>query len=180
MYMPAFLKIEVNLISSSKIHNFLSNYNYRTYEYGNYSKNRKKYWRRNSSGGIAPSSILAIIAGALMVAGVIVGALMLTVWNDGGGMMTSPGMMGGGGMLGGGMMSDSFMWGAVGGLAAIWAGTGAVNIVGGYAIYRNPQSTTKWGIAILIASIVGLLTISGFIIGPILGIVAGILALVKK
>jgi hypothetical protein len=130
---------------------------------------------RTTGGGIAPSSVLAIIAGALMVAGVIVGALMLTVWNDGGGMMTSPGMMGGGGM-----MSDSFTWGAVGGVAAIWVGTGTVNIVGGNAIYRNPQGSTKWGIAMLIASIVGLLTISGFIIGPILGIVAGILALVKK
>ena len=110
-----------------------------------------------------------------MIAGVIVGALMFTVWNDGGTMMTSPGMMGGGMM-----MSDSFMWAAIGGVAAIWAGTGAVCIVGGYAIYRNLQSGTKWGIAILIASIVGLLTASGFFIGPILGIVAGILALIRK
>lgn len=130
-----------------------------------------------ASRGIAPSSVLAIIAGALMVAGVIAGAFIFTVGNDGGMMMmtTSPGMMGDGGM-----MSDSFMWAAIGGVAAVWAGTGAVNIVGGYAIYRNPQSATKWGIAILIASIVGLLTVGGFIIGPILGIVAGILALVKK
>lgn len=128
-----------------------------------------------AGGGITPSSILAIIAGALMIAGVIAGALMFTVWNDGGTMMTSPGMMGGGRM-----MSDSFMWAAIGGAAAIWAATGAVCIVGGYAIYRNLQSATKWGIAILIASIVGLLTASGFFIGPILGIVAGILALVKK
>ena len=141
--------------------------------------------RRTTRGGIAPSSVLAIIAGGLMIAGVITGALMFTVWNDGGMMMTSPGMMGDGmmgdGMMGdGGMMSDSFMWGTVGSVAAIWAGTGAVNIVGGYAIYRNPQGSTKWGIAILIASIVGILTVSGFIIGPILGVVAGILALVKK
>ena len=121
------------------------------------------------------SSILAIIAGALMIAGVIAGALMFTVWNGGGTMMTSPGMMGGGRM-----MSDSFMWAAIGGVAAIWAGTGAVCIVGGYAIYRNLQRATKWGIAILIASIVGLLTASGFFIGPILGIVAGILALIRK
>ena len=131
--------------------------------------------RRTTRGGIAPSSVLAIIAGGLMIAGVITGALMFTVWNDGGMMMTSPGMMGDGGM-----MSDSFMWGTVGSVAAIWAGTGAVNIVGGYAIYRNPQGSTKWGIAILIASIIGILTVSGFIIGPILGVVAGILALVKK
>jgi hypothetical protein len=39
---------------------------------------------------------------------------MFTVWNDGGTMMTSPGMMGGGMM-----MSDSFMWAAIGGVAAI-------------------------------------------------------------
>ncbi len=125
--------------------------------------------------GLAPSSILAFIAGALLIAGVIVGALTFTLWSDNGMMMTSPGMMGGGGM-----MSDSFMWAAIWGVAAIWVGTGAVSIVGGYAIYRNPQSRTIWGIAILIASIVGLLTVGGFIIGPILGIVAGILALVKK
>ena len=127
--------------------------------------------------GLAPSSILAFIAGALMIAGIIVGAFIL--WGGNGMMMTSPGMMDGG-MMGGDMMSDSFMWATIWGVAAIWAGISAVSIIGGYAIYRNPQSTTIWGIAILIASIVGLLTVGGFIIGPILGIVAGILALVKK
>jgi hypothetical protein len=127
--------------------------------------------------GLAPSSILAFIAGALMIAGIIVGAFIL--WGGNGMMMTSPGMMDGG-MMGGDMMSDSFMWATIWGVAAIWAGTGAVSIVGGYAIHKNPQSTTIWGIAILISSIVGLVTVGGFIIGPILGIVAGILALVKK
>lgn len=127
--------------------------------------------------GLAPSSILAFIAGALMIAGIIVGAFIL--WGGNGMMMTSPGMMDGG-MMGGDMMSDSFMWATIWGVAAIWAGISAVSIIGGYTIYRKPQSTTIWGIAILIASIVGLLTVGGFIIGPILGIVAGILALVKK
>lgn len=131
--------------------------------------------------GLAPSSILAFIAGALMIAGIIVGAFIL--WG-GNGMMASPGMMDGGmmdgGMMGGDMMSDSFMWATIWGVAAIWAGISAVSIIGGYTIYRKPQSTTIWGFAILIASIVGLLTVGGFIIGPILGIAAGILALVKK
>ena len=124
--------------------------------------------------GLELSSILAIIAGALMIAGIIVGALIFTPWSDNG-MMISPGMMGGDDM-----MSDSFMWAVIWGVAAIWAGIGAVCIVGAYAIHRNLQSTTTWGIAILISSIVGLVTVGGFIIGPILGIVAGILALVKK
>lgn len=127
--------------------------------------------------GLAPSSILAFIAGALMIAAIIVGAFIL--WGGNGMMMTSPGMMDGG-MMGGDMMSDSFMWATIWGVAAIWAGISAVSIIGGYTIYRKPQSTTIWGIAILIASIVGLLTVGGFIIGPILGTVAGILALVKK
>ena len=127
--------------------------------------------------GLAPSSILAFIAGALMIAGIIVGAFIL--WGGNGMMMTSPGMMDGG-MMGGDMMSDSFMWATIWGVAAIWAGISAVSIIGGYTIYRKPQSTTMWGIAILIASIVGLITVGGFIIGPILGIAAGILALVKK
>jgi hypothetical protein len=122
--------------------------------------------------GLVPSSILAIIAGALLIAGIIVGAFIL--WG-GNGMMTSPYMMDGGGM-----MSDSFMSASIWGVGAIWAGTGAVSILGGYAIYRNPQRATTWGIAILIASIVGLITVGGFIIGPILGIIAGILALVRK
>ena len=131
--------------------------------------------------GLALSSILAIIAGALMIAGIIVGALIFTPWSDNAMMMTSPGMMGGDDMMGDGdMMSGSFMWGVIWGVAAIWAGIGAVCIVGAYAIHRNLQSTTTWGIAILISSIVGLVTVGGFIIGPILGIVAGILALVKK
>jgi hypothetical protein len=127
--------------------------------------------------GLAPSSILAFIAGALMIAGIIVGAFIL--WGGNGMMMTSPGMTDGG-MMSGDMMSDSFMWTTIWGVAAIWAGISAVSIIGGYTIYRKPQSTTIWGIAILIASIVGLLTVGGFIIGPILGIAAGILALVKK
>lgn len=130
--------------------------------------------------GLALSSILAIIAGALMIAGIIVGALIFTPWGDNGMMMTSPGMMGDDDMMGDDMMSDSFMWATIWGVAAIWAGIGAVCIVGAYAIHRNLQSTTTWGIAILISSIVGLVTVGGFIIGPILGIVAGILALVKK
>jgi hypothetical protein len=42
------------------------------------------------------------------------------------------------------------------------------------------KSAGALGVAILVAFIVGLLSMSGFFVGPILGIVAGILALARK
>ena len=92
-----------------------------------------------------------------------------------GGMMNGGGMMGGSGMMGGG-----FMWGLGGGLSAISLGAGIISIVGGYLIYKKPESSSGWGIAIVISSVVGLVTLSGFVIGPILGIIGGILALIKR
>ena len=117
--------------------------------------------------GMTIASVLAVIGGAIMIAGVIGGGMMFSFWD-------------GGGMMGGGMMSDTFMWGAIAGVGAIWAGTGVVTVIGGYAIYRRPESAGTWGVAILIASIVGLVSMSGFFVGPILGIIAGILALARK
>ena len=128
-----------------------------------------------------PSSILAIIAGALMVAGGLVVPSIFGVWTQGGfpGWMTGNSMMGcpGCGMM---MSGSSFMWAMVGIMAAISVGAGAVSIAGGYSIYKKPESSATWGIAILVSSIVGLIGMSGFLIGPVLGIIGGILALVKK
>lgn len=110
-----------------------------------------------------------------MVAGGIFALSMFGVWSQG--MMPGWGpMMGGGwGMMGGGF----FGW-VVGAMAAVSLATGAIAIAGGYAIYRNPESSTAWGVGILVASIVGLFGMGGFVIGPILGIIGGILALAKK
>ena len=93
----------------------------------------------------------------------------------------SGGMMGeGGGMMGSGMMGGGFMWGLGVGASAISLGAGIVSILGGYLIYKKPETSSGWGIAIVISSVVGLVTLSGFIVGPILGIIGGILALTKK
>ncbi|HXV45513.1 MAG TPA: hypothetical protein VD736_02460 [Nitrososphaera sp.] len=109
-----------------------------------------------------------------MVAGGIFALLMFGVWSQAGMAGWGP-MMGGNGW---GAMSGYFGW-AVGTMAAISLAAGAVAIAGGYAIYRNPASANVWGVGILIASIVGLFTMSGFFIGPVLGIIGGILALKK-
>jgi hypothetical protein len=113
---------------------------------------------KETSTRMPPSAILAIVAGALMVAGGLVVPSIFGVWTGGG----FPGWMSGNSMMGcpgcGMMMSgSSFMGAMVGIMAAISIGAGAVSIVGGYSIYKKPKSSTTWGIAILVASIVGLL-----------------------
>jgi hypothetical protein len=92
-------------------------------------------------------------------------------------------MMGGnGGMMdgSGSMMGSGFMWGLGWGVTAIWLGAGTVSIAGGYLLYKKPESSSGWGTAIVISGVVGLVTSSGFIVGPILGVIGGILALTRK
>lgn len=124
---------------------------------------------------MAPSSILSIIGGSLMVAGGIFALTMFSIWSQAG--MAGWGPMGGGGW---GMMSGGYFTWAVGTMAVVSLAAGALTIAGGYSIHVKPASASIWGIGILIASIVGLLTMSGFFIGPVLGIIGGILALTKK
>jgi hypothetical protein len=118
---------------------------------------------------LVPSSILSIIGGSLMIISGLVPLAML-------------GMSGRYGMMGPGMMMplQPFMWTAIAVISAIAIGIGAILIIGGYLIYRKPESAGKWGVAILVASIVGLFGMGGFFIGPILGIIGGILALTKR
>lgn len=125
---------------------------------------------------MAPSSILSIIGGSLMVAGGIFALSMFSIWSQAGMPGWGP-MMSGGGW---GMMSGGYFTWAIGTMSAVSLAAGALAIAGGYAIYAKPASASVWGIGILIASIVGLLTMSGFFIGPVLGIIGGILALTKK
>lgn len=84
-------------------------------------------------------------------------------------------------MGGGGWMMPGFMWWAVGAMAGVSLALGGVVLAGGYALSKRPAGeASSWGVAILVASIIGLFTMSGFFVGPILGIIAGIMALAKK
>lgn len=137
--------------------------------------------KETSSSGMPSSAILAIIGGALMVTGGALTPTMLGIWKLAGmpSWMTGGSMMGctGCGMM---MFGSSFMWNMVGIMAAISIGAGVVSIVGGYSVYKKPESLSKWSVAILVSSIVGLVSMSGFFIGPVLGIIGGILALTKN
>ena len=134
-----------------------------------------------SSSSLLPSSILSIIGGSLIIIG---GLMPLVVLGMSGhyGMMSGFGstgrmMEGGFGMM---MPLQPFMWTTMAVIFAILIGTGVILIIGGYFIYRKPESAGKWGVVILVASIVSLFGMGGFLIGAILGIIGGILALTKR
>jgi Family of unknown function (DUF6114)/zinc-ribbon domain len=58
---------------------------------------------------------------------------------------------------------------------------GIIMIVGGVMMYSNPKSHTMWGAIVLVLSILSWVTaIGGYVIGFILGLIGGILALVFK
>jgi hypothetical protein len=94
-----------------------------------------------------------------------------------------------GGMMWGGSTGNTgpydWMWRyhglmhAYGGGAWSWigAGVGVVVLVGAVMMYSRPTATRGWGIVILAASAVGLLSGAGGLIGGVLGIVGGVLAM---
>ena len=58
---------------------------------------------------------------------------------------------------------------------------GLVMIVGGFMLYSKPSSAKMWGIIVLILSILSWITaLGGFVIGFILGLIGGILAITFK
>lgn len=57
---------------------------------------------------------------------------------------------------------------------------GLIIIVGGVMMAARPQSSTIWGVIVLILSILSVLSTGGFFLGMILGIVGGILGIVWK
>ncbi len=57
---------------------------------------------------------------------------------------------------------------------------GIIVIIGAIMLYRNPDQKTGWGIAVLIVSIISIFIGGGFLIGLILGIIGGALALQWK
>jgi len=125
-----------------------------------------------------PSSILSLIGGSLIIIGGLVPLGMLGMSGHYGMMSGTGGMMGGGfGMM---MPLQSFIWTTMAVVSVISIITGTVLIVGGYFIYGKPERAGKWGVAILAASVVSLFSMGGFFVGPILGIIGGILALTKK
>lgn len=136
-----------------------------------------------------PAAILALIGGGFMILGGVVALAAFSVWYPQMMSMQQQGWPWGGGMMGGGsmwggwnMMPSGFMWWPLATVSSIAIGSGVVTVLGGYKLYTREASSnvTGWSTAILVASIVGLVSMSGFFVGPILGITGGILALTRR
>jgi hypothetical protein len=61
-------------------------------------------------------------------------------------------------------------------VSVVLVAAGIANLAGSYLLYRRPLQTEQWGYLILMGSVTALFWIGGFLIGPLLGIVAGIIA----
>ena len=120
--------------------------------------------------------VLSLIAGLLILSGV---GMMMTF------SYGAPyyGMMGGYyGMMNGyyGMMQGFGGGGWFYGAAAVGLIAGVVVLVGAIMIYARPNSSSPWGLLVLVFSILSFFGMGGFFIGAILGIAGGVLAMVWK
>ncbi len=97
-------------------------------------------------------------------------------------------LLGGIFILGGGLLL-AFFGGiatlAIGGVGAVIGSagiaTGIIVIIGSALMYSSPRSTTAWGIVILVLSIISWVTaLGGFVIGFLLALIGGILAITFK
>jgi Family of unknown function (DUF6114) len=109
--------------------------------------------------------VLSLIGGICVILG---GALIAFV----GSLVSSFGYLANGGTTGGTLVT---VFGVVGIIM------GLIMIIGGFIMYSKPGSAKMWGVIILILSILSWITaIGGLVIGFILGLVGGIMAIVFK
>jgi len=109
--------------------------------------------------------VLSLIGGICVIIG---GAFIAFV----GSLVSSFGYLANGGTTGGTIVT---VFGVVGIIM------GLIMVVGGFMMYSKPSSAKMWGVIVLILSILSWVTaVGGLVIGFILALVGGILAIVYK
>jgi len=120
--------------------------------------------------------VLSLLAGILIVVGA--GTSMIWFWSGGptwGGVRGMMGMMGG--------MMTVMGFGGFGfflGMGALGLVSGIIVLLGAVMLHSQPHQAYTWGIIILVFSVLSLFGMGGFIVGSILGVVGGALALIWK
>lgn len=118
------------------------------------------------------SFILSLIGGVLILINGIMSFMMLTFYGADFGWMW--GIMGGyQGMMG----SMGFPFGSFMGLMLVALVCGILVIIGAVMLNARPNAHRSWGVVIIVFSVISFLGMGGFLIGAILGIVGGALAL---
>ena len=73
------------------------------------------------------------------------------------------------------------MWGWMPGFLLVFSAIGIVSggaiVTAAYMLYNKPSQAQTWGTIVLVFAVVSLLSAGGFIIGALLGIIGGLLAL---
>lgn len=123
--------------------------------------------------------ILSLIGGILM----LLGGGVFSTWFMFGGLGMGGMMAGFGDMMGGfqGMMgSFGIPFGFMSGFFLIGLVSGVLVMIGALMLNTRPTEHTAWGIIILVFSAISILGMGGFLVGAILGIVGGALAISWK
>lgn len=63
-------------------------------------------------------------------------------------------------------------------ISVVLVASGTTNLVGSYMLHREPKAE-KWGYLILMGSVTAMFWIGGFLVGPVLGIIAGSIAVYR-
>ncbi len=140
----------------------------------------------SSSSSSSVAFVLSLVGGVL----ILIGGLVSSVWSVMGGSnfwgMTdgNGGMMGGtGGMMGGWnwmMGGYGFPFGFLGAFSFVALVAGVLVIVGAVMLNARPAEHLTWGVIVLVFSVISFVGMGGFVIGALLGIVGGALALSQR
>ena len=79
-----------------------------------------------------------------------------------------------------GMMGPNLFWPLMTGMLGISVVSGALILFGAVMLGKSQERNSSWGLVILVSSIIALFGMGGFLIGPILGIIGGALAISKS
>ena len=115
--------------------------------------------------------ILALLGGLIITVGSIIEIILLTFGSYAGtfyGM--GPGMMSGYGFYGYGAG-----WMAI--LSAVALGFGIIVLIGAIMLNTHPEQNITWGIIVVVFSIASFIGMGGYMIGAVLGIAGGAVAL---
>lgn len=134
---------------------------------------KKPRWRRSSVSETAKpvaAFVVSLVAGVLILVGGLFGVVGWMAWGW---------VWGGGWRMMGPMMGWWIpMWLST--FSVLGLVSGIVIVASALMLQNRPSEAKTWGTLILVFSVVSLFGMGGFIIGAILGIVGGILALTWK
>lgn len=134
---------------------------------------KKPRWRRSSVSETAKpvaAFVVSLVAGVLILVGGLFGVVGWMAWGW---------VWGGGWSMMGPMMGWWIpMWLST--FSVLGLVSGIVIVASALMLQNRPSEAKTWGTLILVFSVVSLFGMGGFIIGAILGIIGGILALTWK